>query len=58
MLEYIDEHQNTKKARFIGPPGKSAKSYSDRLEVEGTFSRYKRIISNKFKAQNFLGQQY
>ena len=28
-----------------------------RLKVEETFSRYKRIIGNKFKAQHFLGQQ-
>ena len=27
------------------------------LKVEETFSRYKRIIGNKFKAQHFLGQQ-
>jgi hypothetical protein len=33
-------------------------SYGNRLKVEETFSRYKRIIGNKFKAQNFLGQQY
>jgi hypothetical protein len=57
MLEYIEQHRNTKKAKFIGPPGKSVKSYGNRLKVEETFSRYKRI-SNKFKAQNFLGQQY
>lgn len=58
MLEYIEQHQNTKKAKFIGPPGKSVKSYGNRLKVEETFSRYKRIIGNKFKARNFLGQQY
>lgn len=58
MLEYIEQHQNTEKAKFIGPPGKSVKSYGNRLKVEETFSRYKRIIGNKFKAQNFLGQQY
>jgi len=58
MLEYIEQHQNTKKAKFIAPPGKSVKSYGNRLKVEETFSRYKRIIGSKFKAQNFLGQQY
>lgn len=58
MLEYIEQQQNTKKAKFIGPPGNSARSYGNRLKVEETFSRYKRIIGNKFKAQNFLGQQY
>ena len=58
MLEYIDQQQNTKEAKFIGPPGSSARSYGNRLKVEETFSRYKRIIGNKFKALNFLGQQY
>jgi hypothetical protein len=32
-------------------------NYGNRLKVEETFSRYKRIIGNKFKAQHFLGQQ-
>ena len=58
MLEYIDQQQNTKEAKFIGPPGSSARSYGNRFKVEETFSRYKRIIGNKFKALNFLGQQY
>ena len=39
----------------IKPRGRQVK-YSKK--VEETFSQYKRIISNKFKAQNFLGQQY
>ena len=50
--------QSSKKAKFIGPPGKSIQSYGNRIKVEETFSRYKRIIGNKFKAQNFLGQKY
>jgi hypothetical protein len=58
MLEYIKQHQNTKDAKFIGPPGKSGKPYGNRLKVEETFSRYKQIIGNKFKGQNFLCQQY
>ena len=58
MLEYIGQQDNTRNAKFVEPPGKSAKSYGNRLKVEETFSRYKRIIGNKFKAQNFLGQQY
>ena len=58
MVEYIDQQQNIKSAKFIDPPKKSEKSYGNRLKVEETFSRYKRIIGNKFKAQNFLGQQY
>ena len=58
MLEYINRQQNTKNAKFIGPPKVPVKSYGNRLKVEETFSRYKRIIGNKFKALNFLGQQY
>jgi len=58
MLEYMKQHQNTQDAKFIGPPEKPKESYCNRLKVEETFSRYKRIIGNKFKAQNFLGQQY
>ena len=33
------------------------KYYGNRLKVEETFSRYKRIIGNKFKSQHFKGQQ-
>lgn len=33
------------------------KNYGNRLKVEETISRYKRIIANKFKAQHFLGGQ-
>ena len=58
ILEYIDQQQNTKEAKFIGPPGSSARSYGNRFKVDETFSRYKRIIGNKFKALNFLGKQY
>ena len=58
MLEYIGRQDNTRNAKFVEPPGKSVKSYGNRLKVEETFSRYKRIIGNKFKAQNFLDQQY
>jgi len=58
MLEYIEQQQNTRNAKFIVPPKGSGKPYGNRLKAEETFSRYKRIIGNKFKAQNFLGQQY
>ena len=58
MLEYIGQQQNTRAAKFVGSPKKSEKSYGNRLKVEEIFSRYKRIIGNKFKAKNFLGQQY
>lgn len=58
MLEYINRQQNTVTAKFIGPPKEVGKSYGNRLKVEETFSRYKRIIGNKFKSLNFLGQQY
>ena len=57
MLKYIAQNQSTKEARFIGPPKNKGKPYGKRLRVEATFSRYKRIIGNKFKAQHFLGQQ-
>ena len=57
MEEYMDDNNNTRDARFIGPPGNGDKNYGNRLKVEETFSRYKRIIGNKFKAQNFKGQQ-
>jgi len=58
MLEYVNQQQNTRTAKFIGPPKGPVKSYGNRLKVEETFSRYKRIIGNKFKALNFLGQKY
>jgi hypothetical protein len=58
MLNYMRQYQNTRNAKFIGPPIGSKKSYGNRLKVEETFSRYKRIIGNKFKSLNFLGQQY
>jgi hypothetical protein len=57
MEEYMSRHQNTTGARFVGPPENGQKNYGNRLKVEETFSRYKRIIGNKFKAQHFLGQQ-
>jgi len=57
MLGYINQQENTRNAKFIGPPKEPAKSYGNRLKVEETFSRYKQIIGNKFKALNFLGQQ-
>lgn len=57
MEEEIKTHQCTEKARFIGPPKDGSKNYGNRLKVEETFSRYKRIIGNKFKAQHFLGQK-
>ena len=58
MLEYINRQQNTVTAKFIGPPKEAGKSCGDKLKVEETFPRYKRIIVNKFKSLNFLGQQY
>ncbi|WP_154663853.1 hypothetical protein [Candidatus Aquarickettsia rohweri] len=33
--------------RFINPPKDSSKNYGNRLKVEETFSRYKRIVGNK-----------
>lgn len=57
MEASMKDHKNTKSARFIGPPGNGQINYGNRLKVEETFSRYKRIIGNKFKAQHFLGQQ-
>ena len=57
MLDYMKQNQTSEKARFIGPPKDGRKNYGNRLKVEETFSRYKRIIGNKFKAQHFLGQQ-
>lgn len=56
MEDYMQQNQCSKKARFIGPPKDGSKNYGNRLKVEETFSRYKRIIGNKFKAQHFLGQ--
>ena len=43
-------------AKFVGAPGKGIKVYGNRLKVEETFSIYKRIIGNKLKAKNILGQ--
>ena len=57
MEKSMKNNKNTEGARFIGPPGNGEKNYGNRLKVEETFSRYKRIIGNKFKAQHFLGQQ-
>lgn len=56
MVEYIAENDNAKDSKFVGPPGKGVRSYSNRLKVEETFSRYKRIIGNKLKAKHLLGQ--
>ena len=57
MLDYIKQDKNCEKTRFIGLPKDGRKSYGNRLKVQETFQRYKRIIGNKFKAQHFLGQQ-
>ena len=57
MENYIQNNDNTKNSRFIGPPGDGSKNHGNRFKVEETFSRYKRIIGNKFKAQHFKGQQ-
>lgn len=57
MMDYISCRPNAGEARFIGPPKNGNQNYGNRLKVEETFSRYKRIIGNKFKAQHFLGQQ-
>lgn len=56
MDNNLQQFENTKDAKFVGPPGKGIKVYGNRLKVEETFSRYKRIIGNKFKARNILGQ--
>lgn len=53
----MKQNQNSKKAKFIGPLKDVSKNYDNRLKVEENFSRYKRIIGHKFKAQHFLGQQ-
>ena len=58
MHKYIEQRQNTRDTKFVVRPKTPDKSYSKRLKVEETFSRYKRIIGTKFKAQHFLGQQY
>jgi hypothetical protein len=57
MEEYMNDNENTKDAKFVGPPGNGDKNYGNRLKVEETFSRYKRIIGNAFKAKHFEGQQ-
>lgn len=57
MTEYIAGNDNSLEAKFIGPPGKGRTNYGNRLKVEETFSRYKRIIGNKFKAQDFEAQK-
>ena len=57
MNNYLSYFKNTRQTRFIGPPGNGIKNYGNRLKVEETFSRYKRIIGNKFKAKNFSSQQ-
>jgi len=57
MEYYIKQDKNCGEARFIGPPNDDNKNYGNRLKVEETFSRYKVIIGNKFKAKHFLGQQ-
>ena len=56
MEEYIAENDNAKDSKFVGPPG-GATSYANRLKVEETFSRYKRIIGNKLKAKHLLAQE-
>ena len=56
MNDNLQQFENTKDAQFVGPPAKGVKVYGNRLKVEETFSRYKRIIGNKFKARNILGQ--
>lgn len=57
MEQYINNYEHTKNARFIGPPGNGQQNYGNRLKIEETFSRYKRIIGNKFKAKVFKGQE-
>jgi hypothetical protein len=56
MVEYIAKNDNAKDSKFVGPPGKGVRSYANRLKIEETFSRYKRIIGNKLKAKHILGQ--
>lgn len=50
------QFENTKDAKFVRPPVKGRKVYGNRLKVEETFSKYNRIIGNKFKVRNILGQ--
>jgi hypothetical protein len=57
MEEYMIGNDNTKDAKFVGPPRNGDKNYGNRLKVEETFSRYKRIIGNAFKAKHFEGQK-
>jgi len=57
MQKCLNDYENTKNANFIGPAGDGRQNYGNRLKVEETFSRYKRVIGNKFKAQDFKGQQ-
>ncbi|WP_339051697.1 IS5 family transposase [Candidatus Lariskella endosymbiont of Epinotia ramella] len=57
MLYYMQCCSNTSASCFVGPPKDGSKNYGNRLKVEETFSRYKRIIGNKFKAIHFLAQQ-
>ncbi len=57
MNKYMINNENTQESKFVGPPGKGKTNYGNRLKVEETFSRYKRIIGNKFKAQNFEAQK-
>ena len=57
MVEYMAGNDNTLAAKFVGPPGNGEINYGNRLKVEETFSKYKRIIGNKFKAQDFEAQK-
>jgi hypothetical protein len=57
MEEPMNGNDNTKDAKFVGTPGNGDKNYGNRLKVEETFSRYKRIIGNTFKAKHFEGKK-
>jgi hypothetical protein len=57
MEEYIAENDNAKDSKFVGPASDGVTRYANRLKVEETFSRYKRIIGNKLKAKHLLAQE-
>ena len=53
----MNDNKNTKDAKFVGPPRNGNKNYGNMLKVAETFSRYKWIIGNIFKAKHFEGQK-
>ena len=57
--QFAAKHDNLKYAQAVGPPkpDEDCRLYKERLLVESTFSRYKRILGNKLKAQIFSSQK-